>query len=111
MATGTDTLAHETCLKYGGKTIAVLPSGFNNIYPKSNKKLFDKIIAKNGLALTEYEIGIKAEYENFLARNRIVAALGEGTLVVEAGFRSGASVTANFAFKANKIVFAIPRKP
>lgn len=104
-------MVHNTCLKYSGKTIAVLPCGFENIFPESNKNLFKKIIAENGLALTEYEKDAEAKYNNFLARNRIVAALGEGILVVEAGFRSGTSVTANFAFKANKMVFAIPRKP
>ena len=111
MAIGTDTLVHNTCLKYGGKTIAVLPCGFNKIYPKQNKKLFDKIIAGNGLALTEYENNINAESFRFLERNRIVAGLGEGLLVIEAKHRSGTSVTASFAFKANKNVYAIPRKP
>ena len=110
MAIGTDTLVHKTCLKYGGKTIAVLPCGFDNIYPSRNKNLFQEIIAENGLALTEYEKEVKAEYNNFLARNRIVAALGIGTLIIEASHRSGTTVTANFAFKTNKIVCAIPRK-
>ena len=111
LAIGTDTLVHKTCLKYGGKTIAVLPCGFDNIYPSRNKKLFEEIISESGLALTEYENNIKAEYNFFLARNRIVAALGVGTLIVEASHRSGTTVTANFAIKANKIVCAIPRKP
>lgn len=88
-----------------------MPCGFENIFPESNKNLFKRIIDESGLALTEYEKDVKAKYNNFLARNRIIAALGEGTLVVEAGFRSGTSVTANFAFKANNMVFAIPRKP
>ena len=66
---------------------------------------------KIGLALAEYEKNEEVEKNNFLARNRIVAGLGEGMLVIEAGFRSGTSVTAKIAFKSNKMVFAIPRKP
>ena len=111
MAIGTDTLVHKTCLKYKGKTIAILPCGFYQIYPRNNKKLFEKIIATDGLALTEYPPEISADYNTFLERNRIVAALGKGLLVVEALHRSGTSVTANFAFKAKRNVYAIPRKP
>ena len=111
MAIGTDSLVHNICLKYKGKTIAVLPSGFNKIYPKSNKKLFNRIIAENGLALTEYEENVEAQKFRFLERNRIVAGLGKGLLVIEAKLKSGTHTTANFAFKAKKNVFAIPRKP
>lgn len=111
MAIGTDTLVHNTCLKYKGKTIAVLPCGFNRIYPKQNKELLKKIIDENGLILTEYEDDVKATYTTFLERNRIVAGLGKGLLVIEALYRSGTSVTAKFAFKMNKKVCAIPRKP
>lgn len=110
MAIGTDTMVHNTCLKYKGKTIAILPCGFSKIYPKQNKELFKKIINQKGLALTEYENDIEASYKKFLDRNRIVAGLGKGLLVVEALHRSGTSVTANFVFKSNKNVFAIPRK-
>lgn len=110
MAIGTDTMVHNTCLKYKGKTIAVLPCGFGKIYPKENEDLFKRIINQNGLALTEYENDIEATYKKFLSRNRIVAGLGKGLLVVEALYRSGTSVTANFVFKSNKTVFAIPRK-
>lgn len=110
MALGTDTMVHQTCLKYGGKTIAVLPCGFNHIYPKENQQLLKRIISEGGLALTEYENNTEATSRRFLDRNRIVATLGEGVLIVEALCRSGTSVTAQFAFKANKIVCAIPRK-
>ena len=111
MAIGTDTLVHNTCLKYRGKTIAVLPCGFNNIYPKENENLFRRIIAEDGLVLSEYDENEKANSKRFLERNRIVAGLGKGTLIIEALFRSGTSVTANFVFQANKMVFALPRKP
>lgn len=110
LAIGTDTVVHETALKYNGYTIAILPSGFNKIYPKENEKLLENIIAEKGLALSEYEPNTVANSNRFLERNRIVAALGKGILVVEALQRSGTSVTVNFAIKAKRDAFAIPRK-
>lgn len=108
MAIGTDTVVHEETIENGGKTIAVLGSGFNNIYPKSNKELFRKIVDNEGLILTEYqpnEIAVKA---NFPARNRIISALSEGVLIIEAAYRSGTSITAKHAIEQEKKVFAIP---
>lgn len=110
MAVGTDTLVHKVCLKYGGKTVAVLPCGFNKIFPAENKDLFEKIIASNGLVLTEYTENTEASSERFLERNRIVAGLGKGILVIEALYRSGTSVTSKIAFELGKRVFAVPRK-
>lgn len=108
MAIGTDTIAHQTALKYGGKTIAVLPCGFDHIFPRENEKLFNQIIDNNGLVITEYENNIKADSKKFLERNRIVAMLGEGLFVVEALWKSGTSVTARIATENNKKVFALP---
>ena len=108
LAVGIDSIAHKTCLRYSGKTIAVLPCGLDNIYPKQNKKLFDEILENNGLVITEYENNVKAESKKFLERNRIVAGLGIGTLVIEAGYRSGTSVTARYTKNLNKPVFCIP---
>ena len=108
LAIGIDSIAHKTCLKYCGKTIAVLPCGLDNIYPKQNKKLFDEILENDGLIITEYENNVKAESKKFLERNRIVAGLGIGTLVIEAGYRSGTSVTAKYTQNLNKPVFCIP---
>lgn len=108
MAKGIDSFAHEGALEVGGNTIAVLPSGLNNIYPKENKKLFEQIIENNGLVLTEYEENEKADYNKFLERNRIVSGLAIGTLVIEGGHRSGTSVTANLAKMQGKNVFCIP---
>ena len=108
LAIGIDSIAHKTCLKYSGGTIAVLPCGLDNIYPKQNKKLFDEILENNGLIITEYEKHVKAESKKFLERNRIVAGLGIGTLVIEAGYRSGTSVTARYTKNLNKPVFCIP---
>lgn len=110
LAIGTDTLVHNTCLEYDGKTIAVLPCGFNKIYPKENINLFEKIIKNNGLVLTEYEHNVDATSKSFIERNRVIMALGKGLLVIEAMKRSGTSVTADLAFKSNKKVYAIPRK-
>lgn len=109
MAIGTDTVAHKTALKYNGKTIAVLPCGFDNIYPPENIKLFQEIIDNNGLVITEYENSVVANSNRFLERNRIVAVLGEGLFVVEALYRSGTSVTARIATENNRKVFALPR--
>lgn len=108
MAEGIDTIAHKTCLEYGGKTIAVLPCGFNNIFPKSNKNLYKDIINLGGTIISEYSINEKADSKKFLERNRIVAGISIGTLVIEAGYRSGASVTARLTKEQNKKVFCVP---
>ena len=108
LAIGIDSIAHKTCLKYSGKTIAVLPCGLKNIYPKQNIELAKKIIKDGGLLITEYDDNIEADSKKFLERNRIVAGLGMGTLVVEGGYRSGTSVTAKITQELNKPVFCIP---
>lgn len=108
MAKGIDSFAHNGALEVGGNTIAILPCGLNNIYPKENKKLFEQIIENNGLVLTEYEKNEEADSNKFLERNRIVSGLTIGTLVIEGGYRSGTSVTANLAKSQGKKVFCIP---
>lgn len=108
LAIGIDSIAHQTCLKNSGKTIAVLPSGLDNIYPSSNNELANKILKNGGVLISEYENNIKADSKKFLERNRIVAGLGIGTLVVEGGNRSGTSVTARYTTDAEKPVFCIP---
>lgn len=105
---GTDTLAHETALKYGGKTIAVLPSGFENIFPQKNEKLAKEIVEKGGLLITEYSPKTVADSSKFLERNRIVAGLGIALVVIEALKISGTSVTARIAKSQGKKVFALP---
>lgn len=109
MANGIDSIAHKTALKYGGKTIAVLPSGLKNIYPKSNESLYNKIIQNGGLVISEYEPSKKANSRYFIERNRIVSGLSQGVLVIEAAYRSGTSITANIAKVQGKKVFCIPR--
>lgn len=108
LAFGIDSIAHKSCLKNSGKTIAVLPSGLENICKATNKILIDEIIANDGAVISEYENNTKADSNKFLERNRIVAGLGLGTLVVEAGYRSGTSVTARFTRQNEKPVFCIP---
>lgn len=108
MAEGIDSIAHKTCLEHGGNTIAVLPCGLNNIYPKSNESLYKKILNLGGTIVTEYPEDTEAEYNAFLERNRIVSGLCIGTLVIEAGYRSGTSVTARLTKEQNKDVFCVP---
>lgn len=108
MAIGTDAIAHKTALNYKGKTIAVLGSGLERIFPTENYNLFEEIISNGGLVISEYENNIKAQSNQFLQRNRIVTAISEGVLVIEAGYRSGTSVTVKYAKKQGKHVFAIP---
>lgn len=108
MAKGIDTIAHKTALKYGCKTIAVLPSGFNNIYPKENMDLYKKIIDSEGAVISEYEPNTKADSNKFLERNRIVSGISIATLVIEAEYRSGTSVTARLTKEQGKKVFCIP---
>ena len=108
MALGIDWVAHKEAIKEGGKTIAVLPSGLKNIYPKENIKLYEEIILYGGCVISEYEPYEEAESKKFLERNRIVSGISIGCLVVEAAYRSGTSVTARFAKNQEKEVFCIP---
>lgn len=108
MAEGIDGIAHSATLEVYGKTIAVLPCGFKNIFPENNIKLYEQILENDGLVISEYEENEKAEYNYFLERNRIVAGLSIGTLVVEGGYRSGTSVTARLAKEQERNVFCIP---
>ena len=110
MALGIDTIAHETTLQEKGKTIAVLGNGLNRIFPAENKDLYQQIIKRGGLVVTEYPPEEKAKSSNFLARNRIVSGLALGILVIEAAYRSGTSVTAKLAKEQGKKVFALPHE-
>ena len=108
MAKGIDSVAHRGCMSVGGNTIAVLGSGFNNIYPAINIPLFHEILEKGGVVITEYPPNVRASYQNFPARNRIVSGLCKGVLVIEAAYRSGTSITAKCAETQRRDVFCIP---
>ncbi|CDA30899.1 dNA protecting protein DprA [Clostridium sp. CAG:492] len=108
MASGIDSVAHKTCLEYGGKTIAVLGSGFRHIFPKENEQLFHQIIESDGLVISEYPIDTPVQMKNFPKRNRIISGLSMGLLVIEAAYRSGTSITAKYARMQGRKVFCIP---
>ena len=110
LAKGIDTIAHLYSYKEKGKTIAVLPNGFNHIFPKENIGLYEKILDNGGLVMSEYPPDIKAKSKYFLERNRIVSGLSLGVLVVEAAYRSGTSVTAKLAKTQGRKVFALPHE-
>lgn len=110
MAKGIDSEAHKGTLRAKGKTIAVLGSGLNNIFPKENTNLYKEILENKGLIISEYKPNIEPCFSRFLERNRIVSGLSIGVLVVEAGHRSGTSVTASLAQKQGKKVFVIPHE-
>ena len=106
---GIDTYAHLGCLKVNnGKTIAVLGSGLDIIYPKQNIELARQIIKLGGCIVSEYKIGTKPEKMNFPQRNRIISGLAKGVCVVEANEKSGSLITADFALEQGKDVFAVP---
>jgi DNA processing protein len=107
MARGIDTEAHLGALEAGGKTAAVLGSGLYVIYPPENKQLFNEI-STHGVVLTEFPPHTHPEPGNFPMRNRVIAGLSRGVLVVEAQQRSGALITVDFALEQGRDVFAIP---
>ena len=106
-AKGIDSIAHKTSLLAGGKTIAVIASGLDIVYPASNLSLYREIEEK-GLILSEYEAGVKPFKSNFPQRNRIIAGLSKGTIVVESKDRGGSLITADLALEFNRDVYAVP---
>ncbi len=111
LALGIDSIAHNTTLQAGGKTIAVLGSGINDrhIYPAQHRGLAQNIIEKSGAVISEYPPGALPSKFTFPRRNRIVAGMSLGTLVIEAAEGSGALITAQSALDNNREVFAIPQ--
>lgn len=109
MARGVDTYSHKGALKSGGRTIAVIGSGFNHLYPAENKDLAEEI-SKNGAVISEFSLNTKPLPQNFPRRNRLISGMSLGVLVVEAAKNSGALITADFALEQNREVFAIPGK-
>lgn len=107
LAMGIDAAAHRAALGAGGWTIAVLGSGVDVVYPARNERLQGEIAAK-GTLLSEYEDGTPSAWWRFPERNRIIAGLCAGVIVIEGGKKSGALITANRALESNRSVFAIP---
>ena len=107
MAEGVDAIAHKNSLEAGGKTLAVLGSGFNHIYPISNKNLANSIV-KNGLIITEFEPNMAPTKYSFPMRNRIIAGISDAVLVTEAGEKSGTQYTINYAMENNRNIYAVP---
>jgi DNA processing protein len=107
LARGVDALAHSAALRAGGRTLAVLGSGVDKIYPSEHRSMAEKIIAQGAL-ISDYAPGTPPESTNFPPRNRIISGLSMATVVVEAGETSGALITAEFALEQGREVFAIP---
>ena len=107
LARGIDSIAHLSALKEGGRTLAVFGSGLDVIYPPENQKLAEKITG-SGAIISEFLLGTKPEAPNFPRRNRLISGLSLGVVIVEAGEKSGALLTAACALEQNREVFAIP---
>lgn len=110
LAKGIDTVAHQNSKQEKGRTIAVLGCGFNHVYPKENEELFNEIIENGGCIVSQYSPDTDINLKEVPFRNRIISALSEGVLIVEARHRSGSGVTAKYAFEQNKKVFCLPNQ-
>lgn len=108
LALGIDSIAHRSAIKAGGRTIAVLGSGLDIIYPKIHTNLAKEIIKTGGCLISEFKIGTPPYKANFPLRNRIVSGISRATIVIEAGEKSGALITAFSAINQNREVFAVP---
>jgi DNA processing protein len=107
LARGIDTIAHATTVKGGTRTLAVLGSGVDVIYPPENRELVEHIV-DCGAVISEYRMGAKPDAPNFPKRNRIISGISLGTVIIETGVEGGAMITASMAFDQNREVFAIP---
>ena len=107
-AYGIDAWAHEATMKSGGKTIVVLGSGLERPYPREHIKLFKKVVEDGGAIVSIFPVMTSAAPGNFPARNRVIAGLSQGCIVVQAAEKSGARITADFALQQGRSVFAVP---
>ena len=107
MASGTDTAAHEGALEAGGKTVAVFGCGLDTIYPPENKDLYKNIVA-HGAVVSEFPFGRRADRQTFPMRNRVVAGMCQGVIVIESAVSGGSMITARFAGEQGRTLMAVP---